>query len=110
MMCLVQDRLRRNPLGFCDGGHTRNVGHRTVGYQQYWHNSATQKAANWLWSCSMNVKNDKPTAIPRFHDEQLASIAERSEVNIRTSKELLVDSRRTLEQAKKLRTLAKKLK
>jgi len=58
----------------------------------------------------VNIKKYKPTAIPRFHDELLASIAQRSESNIRASQELVVDSRRTREQARKLRTLAKKLK
>jgi len=58
----------------------------------------------------VNGKKYKPTGIPRFHDELLADIVERSESNIRASKELVLDSRRTREHAKKLRILAKKLK
>jgi hypothetical protein len=58
----------------------------------------------------VNVTKFKPTAIPRSRDALLAGIVERSETNIRTSKELLADSRRTREQAQKLRALAKKLK
>jgi len=45
-----------------------------------------------------------------LNDALLANYTERSESNIRLSQELRADSKRTREEAKKMRTFAKKLK
>jgi len=65
----------------------------------------------------VNVKKYKPTATPHSRGELLAKNLERSEVNIHTAQELLVDCRRShkraqdvLARSQKLRELSRKLK